>query len=137
MTLSKLTLRKHAGIAFAAILLASARAGAHHSFAAHYDANKMITKEGVVTEFRFTNPHGILMLDVTNEAGEIEHWTVETTAPVYLRRFGWSADSIKAGDHLTVVGWASRDGSHFMRISTATRADGTVIGRGSQAAGDQ
>jgi hypothetical protein len=124
-------------IAFLALLLASGQSNAHHSFAAHYDRNKPITKEGVATEFRFTNPHGILMLDVTNEAGEIEHWTVETTAPVYMRRFGWSADSIKPGDHLIVDGWASRDGSHFMRISTVRRPDGTVIGRGNQEAGDQ
>ena len=123
-------------IALAAGLLAASQSMAHHSFAVHYDAKKMITKEGVATEFRFTNPHGILMLDVTNEAGDVEHWTVETTAPVYMRRFGWTKDSIKPGDHIIVDGWASRDGSHFMRISTVTRPDGTVIGRGSQQAGD-
>ena len=119
------------------LALASSHSGAHHSFSVHYDAQKMITKEGVATEFRFTNPHAILLLDVTNEAGETEHWTVETTAPVYLRRFGWSADSISPGDRLTVEGWASRDGSHFMRIRSATRADGTVVGRGPLDAGDE
>jgi hypothetical protein len=124
-------------VACISVLLAGAESGAHHSFSVHYDANKMITKEGVATEFRFTNPHGILLLDVTNEAGETEHWTVETTAPVYMRRFGWSKDSIKPGDVLIVDGWASRDGSHFMRISTVTRPDGTVIGRGNQASGDE
>lgn len=129
--------RLSSALPFAVLLFASTTAGAHHSFAVHYDSNKMITKEGIATEFRFTNPHGILMLDVTNEAGETEHWTVETTAPVYMRRFGWSPDSIKPGDHLIVEGWASRDGSHFMRISTVRRPDGTVIGRGSQEAGDQ
>lgn len=124
-------------IAITGLLLAAVPATAHHSFAVHYDANKRISKEGVATEFRFTNPHGILMLDVTNEAGEIEHWTVETTAPVYMRRFGWSKDSIRPGDHITVEGWASRDGSHFMRISRVVRADGTVVGQGAQQAGDQ
>jgi len=130
-----MTLRFFSSLAFITLALASARGIAHHSFAVHYDADKPITKEGIATEFRFTNPHGILMLDVTNEAGEIEHWTVETTAPVYLRRFGWNKDSVKPGDHLIVDGWASRDGSHFMRIRAARRPDGTVIGQ-SQAAGD-
>jgi hypothetical protein len=124
-------------VAVVSVLLASSQSRAHHSFTVHYDSEKMITREGVAIEFRFTNPHGILMLDVTNEAGEIEHWTVETTAPVYMRRFGWSQDSIKPGDHLIVEGWASRDGSHFMRIRSAMREDGTVIGRASQEAGDQ
>lgn len=131
-----MTLRLCFRTACITILLATGQTDAHHSFAVHYDSSKMITKEGVATEFRFTNPHGILMLDVTNEAGEIEHWTVETTAPVYLRRFGWSPDSIRPGDHLIVEGWASRDGSHFMRIRSAMRADGTIIGRRSQEAGD-
>jgi DNA/RNA endonuclease YhcR with UshA esterase domain len=132
------TPRLRAGALLAGLLLAASQVGAHHSFAVHYDSNKPITKEGIVTEFRFTNPHGILMLDVTNEAGEIEHWTVETTAPVYLRRFGWTKDSVKAGDHLIVDGWASRDGSHFMRIRSARRADdGTMIGRRSLEAGDE
>ena len=132
-----MTHRTGSRVALVGLLVAAGQSSAHHSFAVHYDANKRITKEGVVTEFRFTNPHGILMLDVTNEAGEIEHWTVETTAPVYMRRFGWTKDSIKPGDHLTVEGWESRDGSHFMRISRVIRPDGTVIGQGAQQAGDQ
>jgi len=132
-----MTLRSCLRVVLAAPLLGSAASLAHHSFTVHYDSNKMITKQGVATEFRFTNPHGILMLDVTDEAGQIEHWTVETTAPVYLRRFGWSQDSIKPGDHLIVEGWASRDGSHFMRIRSAMRSDGTVIGRSAQEVGDQ
>lgn len=78
-----MTHRTGSRVALVGLLVAAGQSSAHHSFAVHYDANKRITKEGVVTEFRFTNPHGILMLDVTNEAGEIEHWTVETTAPVY------------------------------------------------------
>lgn len=117
--------------ALAALLLGSP-CQAHHSFAVHYDSNKVITKEGVATEFRFTNPHGILMLDVTNEAGEVEQWTVETTSPGYMRRFGWTPDMIKPGDRVIVEGWASRDGSHLMRIRSVMRPDGTQIGRPNQ-----
>lgn len=119
------------------LALASAPGLAHHSFAAHYDGTKPISKRGVVTEFRFTNPHGILMLDVKNEAGKVEHWTVETTAPVFMRRFGWTKDLVKPGDEVIVEGWASRDGSHLMRIRSVKRPDGTPIGTGSQEAGSQ
>ncbi|MEO6081200.1 MAG: DUF6152 family protein [Steroidobacteraceae bacterium] len=119
-----------------ALALASGRGHAHHSFAVHYDSSKPTTKEGVVTEFRFTNPHGILMLDVTNARGEKERWTVETTSPTYMRRSGWTRDMIKAGDHVIVDGWAARDGSRLMRIRTVKRPDGTTIG-GRQEAGDQ
>jgi hypothetical protein len=123
-------------VAMAAFAVASAPGQAHHSFAVHYDSSKPITKEGVVTEFRFTNPHGILMLDVTNAGGVKERWTVETTSPTYMRRFGWNRDMIKAGDRVIVEGWAARDGSRLMRISAVKRPDGTQIG-GRQQAGDQ
>lgn len=130
-------LRSLTAAALSAAVLVGGPSLAHHSFTAHYDSNNVISKEGVVTEFRFTNPHGILMLDVTNENGEVEHWTVETTSPTYMRRFGWTADMIKVGDRITVEGWAARDGSQLMRMSSATHEDGTPIGRGRQAAGDQ
>jgi hypothetical protein len=109
---------------------------AHHSFAVHYDSNRTITQEGVVAEFRFTNPHGILLLDVTTEDGTVERWTAETSAPVYMRRFGWTPDMVKPGDHIIIDGYASRDGSHLMRIQTLKHPDGTQIG-GRLQAGDQ
>lgn len=119
-----------------ALIIASATVHAHHSFAVHYDSSKPVTKEGVVTDFRFTNPHGILMLDVTNAKGVKESWTVETTSPTYMRRSGWNKDMIKPGDHVIVEGWAARDGSRLMRINAVKRPDGTQIG-GRQQAGDQ
>jgi hydrogenase maturation factor len=85
--------------------------------------------------FRFSNPHGIIMLDVTNAKGEKESWTVETTSPTYMRRSGWTKDMIKPGDRIIVDGWAARDGSRLMRISGAKRPDGTPIG-GRQQSGD-
>jgi hypothetical protein len=109
---------------------------AHHSFAVHYDRNQTITQEGVVAEFRFTNPHGILLLDVTTEDGVVERWTAETSAPVYMRRFGWTPDMVKPGDHIIIDGYASRDGSRLMRIQTLKRPDGTQIG-GRLQAGDE
>jgi len=119
----------------AAVVLAGP-SQAHHSFAVHYDRNLTISQEGIVAEFRFTNPHGILLLDVTNENGEVERWTAETSAPVYMRRFGWTPDMVKAGDHIIIDGYASRDGSHLMRIQTMKRPDGTQIG-GRLQAGDE
>jgi hypothetical protein len=118
------------------LALTSPPGQAHHSFAVHYDSSKPISKEGVVTLFRFTNPHGIIMLEVTDARGAKESWTVETTSPTYMRRFGWTRDLIKAGDRVIVEGWAARDGSRLMRINAVKRPDGTPIG-GRQQAGDQ
>jgi hypothetical protein len=104
-------------------------AAAHHSFAAYYDPEKTQVIEGVAKSFRFTNPHGILILEVTNDAGEIETWTMETTSPSAMRRRGWWQDMVKPGDVVRVDGFVSRDGSHLMRIRSISRQDGTPLGK--------
>lgn len=113
----------------AVALMASPLAGAHHSFAVHYDPDKTQIIEGVAKSFRFTNPHGILILEVTSETGEVETWTIETTSPTFMRRRGWSQDMVKPGDVVRVDGYVSRDGSHLMRIRSVSRPDGTPLGQ--------
>jgi hypothetical protein len=110
-----------------AIVLVPALGAAHHSFAVHYDPEKTQVVEGIAKSFRFTNPHGILLLEVTNDAGEVDTWTVETTSPSAMRRRGWSQDMIQPGDTVRVDGYIARDGSHLMRIRTVTAPDGTPL----------
>lgn len=125
-----------ASLTGSAILLAPALAAAHHSFAVHYDPEQTQVVEGIAKSFRFTNPHGILLLEVTNDAGEIETWTVETTSPSAMRRRGWSQDMIKPGDTVRVDGYIARDGSHLMRIRTVTSPDGTPLAQPIEAGDD-
>lgn len=103
-------------------------AQAHHSFAVYFDATKNVTITGKVTEFRFTNPHGTIVLEVTDEQGNVREWRAETNAPVVLRRRGWMGDSIKPGETITIEGWPSRDGKPYIRLRRALRADGSLIG---------
>jgi hypothetical protein len=62
------------------------------------------------------------------DKGRSEVWQIETNSPGVLRRRGWSKDSLKPGETVTIQGWASRDGKRYLRLLKATRADGTVIG---------
>ena len=101
---------------------------AHHSFAVYFDPAKEVTVKGKVTAFRFTNPHGTIVLDVTDAQGRVREWRADTNAPVVLQRRGWTRTTIKAGDEITIQGWAARDGKPYMRLMRATRADGTLIG---------
>lgn len=101
---------------------------AHHSFAAFFDPNKTVSVKGTVTSFAFTNPHGLIAIDVRAANGQVEHWRAETNAPVVLMRRGWSRETLKAGDVVTLSGWGSRDGKPYLRLRQANRADGTVIG---------
>jgi hypothetical protein len=102
---------------------------AHHSFAVFFDSSRLITVSGVVTEFKFVNPHGTIVLERKDKAGPSDIWKVETNAPTVLRRMGWSQESIKPGERVTVEGWGARDGSRYMRMRRVTRADGSLIGR--------
>jgi Family of unknown function (DUF6152) len=101
---------------------------AHHSFAVFFDDSRQIKVTGLVQEFQFRNPHGIIKFIVTDAAGMQATWKAETNSPSILERRGWTKDSIKAGDVITVEGWPARDGSRYLRMRVAHRADGTVIG---------
>ena len=103
---------------------------AHHNFAAHYRQDEIVQVSGVVREFRFVNPHVRVYLEVTTEAGDTETWMAEGDASVALRRSGWTADQLKPGDRITVVGNPSRYGDNMMGWDTVRLADGTDLGGG-------
>lgn len=123
-----MTLRKSLTVAVAALCLVPTVAGAHHSFAVYFDPGKSVTITGTVTSFRFTNPHGTIVLDVTDAQGRVREWRAETNAPVVLVRRGWTRTSLKAGDVVTIVGWPSREGRPYIRLRSATHADGRLVG---------
>jgi hypothetical protein len=113
---------------FGVVVLAAGAAYAHHSAPVFYKIDERMTLNGTVTEFRFTNPHAILKLEVVGEDGAKQQWTAETTSPSILRRRGWSQASFKAGDKVKLEGMPSVDGSYLMRITRGFREDGTEIG---------
>lgn len=116
-------------LALGAAALVSGAALAHHSFAVFFDSQKSVSITGVVKEFRFVNPHGLIRLVVMNEQGAAQEWKVETNSPSILRRRGWTPESLQIGEKVTIVGWPARDGSRYARLRGATRADGKSIGK--------
>jgi hypothetical protein len=114
-----------------AVLGAPVAAMAHHSFVVAFLPDKIIKVTGVVSEFRFSNPHGIVHFTVKTPEGMVEEWKAETNSPNVLRRRGWSHDSIKVGDVITVTGWPARDGSNLIRVNKIDLPSGkTLIGQG-------
>jgi hypothetical protein len=108
----------------------AAPVSAHHNFAAHYRGDTLIAHSGVVTEFRFVNPHARVYIEVTNDDGEVEQWMAEGDASVALRRSGWTPDQLKPGDRVHIVGNPSRNGTNTMSWDSITFTDGTEIGGG-------
>jgi len=111
-----------------ALAVMAPAAQAHHSFAVYFDPSKNVTITGKVTAFRFTNPHGMIALAVTDANGKVTEWRAETNAPVVLVRRGWTRDIIKPGETITIEGWGSRDGKPYMRLRRALDASGKLIG---------
>lgn len=114
-----------------ALMLISSHTFSHHSFAVHFVPDEIVTVSGVVTKFSFSNPHGLVFFTVINADGEEEAWRAETNSPSLLRRRGWSKDSIKPGDEVSIRGYPTRDGSPYLRINLLTFTDGSeLIGQG-------
>lgn len=108
-------------------LLCCGAAGAHHSFPVHFVPESTVTVSGVVTEFTFRNPHGLVHFDVRGDDGAVESWRAETNSPNILRRREWSANAVQPGDEVTIEGYPARDGSNFMRIYRLTFSDGREL----------
>jgi hypothetical protein len=100
---------------FGGFLLNSGSAVAHHSMSM-YDRDRETTFKATITQFDWTNPHAQIIFTVTDEHGNIEKWVAEGPGPNRLANHGWSQDSLKPGDQVTVIGNCNKDGSPTMRF---------------------
>jgi hypothetical protein len=98
------------------LVFVSAATFAHHGTAA-YDMSKTITVKGKVTKFNFINPHCQVFFEVNNEKGEAEQWQAELTSPNHLIRTGWTKESLKTGDDITITGYRTKDGTNSIWIA--------------------
>jgi hypothetical protein len=118
------------------LLLAGAPALAHHSFAVFFDPNRNVSVTGVVEEFQFRNPHGLIRITVKKGDGTEETWKAETNSPSILERRGWNSSILKVGETITIEGWPARDGSRYLRVRAVRRADGTMVGTAPSTVGE-
>jgi len=118
-----LTQRFSAGVILAAAMGAAPPARAHHSFAM-YEPTKTLTLKGTVKSFQWTNPHVVVWILVQPEGGgAAQEWSLETTSPGVLTRNGWTRQSLKAGDRVSVTFSPLRDGSRGGGLNSVTLLD--------------
>ncbi len=112
-------------LAFGAALTV-APLSAHHSWSAEFDEKKPLTLKGVVSKVEWNNPHVFIFMDVT-EKGAYSNWGVEFASTSELKGAGWTRDSVKVGDTITVNGDVARDGSTLLGGKTLTLPSGKKL----------
>ena len=112
----------------ASIAALAAPAFAHHSFAM-FDFNRTVTFKATVKEFRWTNPHVVLLVEGSEKPQDPPQvWSMELTSPGNLTRVGWSRHSFKPGDQIELQFNPLRDGKHGGAFEKATLlATGQVL----------
>ena len=119
------------GVSLVALQVAlCATSAAHHSPAAQYDLSKRVTITGVVTEYRFVNPHALIFFDVAGKSGGVQGWVAEGGNTSALQHLGWTGGEIRPGDEVTIVGNPSRDGSAAVNWQTVTVSGGPRLAGG-------
>ena len=103
---------------------------AHHSFASEFDGSKKLNLSGTVTKVQWRNPHTYFFIDVKGEDGQIHNWAMELGSPNVLMRRGWTRDSLKLGDQVTVEGSRARDNT-YKGNATSVVIDGKRLFNGS------
>ena len=106
---------------------------AHHSFDAEYDRTKQRDFKGTITKVEWMNPHARFYVDVSGADGRVTNWEFELGSPNGLMRRGWTRQSLKKGDSVTVMANLAKDGSNLANARTVTMADGKQVFAGSSA----
>jgi DNA/RNA endonuclease YhcR with UshA esterase domain len=106
---------------------------AHHSFAAEFDAAAKVKLTGTVTKLQWRNPHTYFFVDIADEKGAVHNWAFELGSPNVLMRRGWTRETLKAGDTVTVEGARARDGTYKANANSVMLASGKQLFNGTAA----
>ena len=105
-------------MALSGLLAVPAALFAHHGNAS-YDATKTVKVTGTVTDYIWSNPHVLLKLDAKDSAGKMQHWIIEAQNPLSQTQVGWTKDTFKPGDKVTVEIIQAKNGLPVGRFGAA------------------
>src|ERR1700683_1500058 len=81
---------------------------AHHSFSAVFDVSKPVTLTGIITKVEWGNPHVDFYADVKDSRGTMVNWAFQIASPQALGKRGWTRDTLRVRDRITVMGYRAR-----------------------------
>jgi len=115
-------------VALVAVVLLLAKTSFAHHGAAGYDMETMsVRKSATIVEVEWSNPHCQIRFDATDDAGKVEHWTVEAPPPGMLQLRNWERKSLKAGDVVTVYFHGAKSGVPVGIIQKVIFPNGDVL----------
>jgi Family of unknown function (DUF6152) len=116
------------GIALVAgVFLFGAPLFAHHGSATYETQKVVVLKDATITKFIWANPHSITMFDVKDDKGNVVHWAAEAGSPSALSLIGWTKNSLRPGDVVTVYAFQSKTGNPVGRLNKIVLSDGTTL----------
>jgi Family of unknown function (DUF6152) len=118
--------RNFAAIVVAALAVSGA-ARAHHSFAAEFSYDLTGSISGEVIEVLFVNPHARYFVTVRDDDGNEVTWDAQTRSVSALARIGWTADTIRVGDQVTLEGNLGRDNTRKLWIREVRKSSGETV----------
>jgi len=105
---------------------------AHHSFTAEFDFTKPVTVSGTVTKVDWINPHARVYMDAKDASGAVTHWEFELGSPNTLMHKGWTRNSLKPGDEITVDAFLAKDAANVANAREIKLASGKKVFAGSE-----
>lgn len=108
-----------------ALVSAAVPVSAHHSWPVSFD--RLVTVKGTVTEFKWSNPHPMMTLEVQSNDGKIEKWQIGGPAINRLEANGWTKTTVKPGDMITGIGYQFTDGEKVLRLERVIMPDGKEL----------
>jgi Family of unknown function (DUF6152) len=119
-------------ILFSVLALAAVSVFAHHGSAVSYDLTQRVVLKGVITDFKYINPHPGIFWDVTDDKGNVTHWTGEIAPNIaQLQQAGWgkkrSERALAPGTAVTVTVSPSRAGGPVGLVQRIESASGEAL----------
>ena len=114
-----------AGVVGALLLSAAATLSAHHAWPVNNQ--RQVTVKGTVLDFTWSNPHPMITIEVKNDTGQVEKWSIGGPAITRMEANGWTSMTLKPGDVITGIGYQFSDGQKIVRLDRVILADGREI----------
>lgn len=115
-------------VGLGAVAVSSLPAASHHSFAM-FNQREIMTIEGTVVEFQWTNPHAFIELQ-ERHGNATRRWSIELNSPNNLSRLGWRRNSLRPGEQVTLRMNPLRNGVPGGLFLDLRRADGSLLDSG-------